>query len=146
MVVWGWGKRANLIKPYRVNEFGVLCEEDSHQCDKFLVQNMGRIRVNGPLNKLKVTMFVVYGEVLEWVGKICEESIVWGRGSCNKVRFWHNKWCSMFIHFMHIIIWMVIEHRLRHETTISKNQFDFMLGRSTMEAIFFLRHLTEKNK
>jgi hypothetical protein len=31
----------------------------------------------------------------------------------------------------------MIEHRLRHEATILENQFGFMLGRSTMEAIFF---------
>jgi hypothetical protein len=33
----------------------------------------------------------------------------------------------------------VIEHRLRKLTTVSKNQFYFMLGRSTMEAIFLIR-------
>jgi hypothetical protein len=33
----------------------------------------------------------------------------------------------------------VIEHRLRKLTTVSKNQFDFMLGRSIMEAIFLIR-------
>jgi hypothetical protein len=32
----------------------------------------------------------------------------------------------------------VIEHRLRHATTISKNQFGFMPGQSTMEAISYL--------
>ena len=37
-----------------------------------------------------------------------------------------------------------ITYRLRHDTTISESQFGFMLGRSTMEAIFLLRHLTEK--
>jgi hypothetical protein len=31
----------------------------------------------------------------------------------------------------------VIEHRLRKLTIVSKNQFGFMPGRSTMEAIFF---------
>jgi hypothetical protein len=30
-----------------------------------------------------------------------------------------------------------IEHRLRRMTSVTKNQFGFMLGRSTMEAIFF---------
>ena len=35
----------------------------------------------------------------------------------------------------------VIEQRLRHETTISANQFGFMLGRSIMEAIYLLRRL-----
>ena len=38
----------------------------------------------------------------------------------------------------------VIEQRLRHETTILENQFGFMLGQSTMEAIFLIRCLTEK--
>ena len=32
--------------------------------------------VDGPLNNLKVPMFVVYGEVLECVGKIWGECIV----------------------------------------------------------------------
>ena len=30
----------------------------------------------------------------------------------------------------------VIEHRLRRVTSVTQNQFGFMLGRSTMEAIF----------
>ena len=38
----------------------------------------------------------------------------------------------------------VIEHRLRRETRVSENQFGFMLGRSTIEAIFLLRRLMEK--
>ena len=38
----------------------------------------------------------------------------------------------------------VIERRLRVETTVSENQFGFMLGRSTMEAIYLLRTLIEK--
>ena len=38
----------------------------------------------------------------------------------------------------------VIEHRLRCETRVSENQFGFMPGRSTIEAIFLLRRLMEK--
>ncbi|WP_375667144.1 RNA-directed DNA polymerase, partial [Bartonella sp. AC326YNZD] len=38
----------------------------------------------------------------------------------------------------------VIENRLRRETTISENQFGFMPGRSTMEAIYLLRKLMER--
>ncbi|KAJ7976905.1 Retrovirus-related Pol polyprotein LINE-1 [Quillaja saponaria] len=38
----------------------------------------------------------------------------------------------------------VIERRLRNETVVSENQFGFMPGRSTMEAIFLLRRLIEK--
>ena len=38
----------------------------------------------------------------------------------------------------------VIEQKLRQKTKISKNKFGFMLGRSTMEAIFSLRQLMEK--
>ena len=37
----------------------------------------------------------------------------------------------------------VIEHRLRLETQVSDNQFGFMPGRSTMEAIYLLRRLME---
>jgi hypothetical protein len=33
----------------------------------------------------------------------------------------------------------IIEHRLRGVTNVTENQFDFMLGRSTMEAIFFIK-------
>jgi hypothetical protein len=40
----------------------------------------------------------------------------------------------------------VIEHRLRKLTTISKNQFSFMLARSTMEAIFLIRQFIERYK
>ena len=38
----------------------------------------------------------------------------------------------------------VIEHRLRRMTNVSKNQFGFMLGRSTNEAIFLIRQLMER--
>src|SRR5215470_4611566 len=38
----------------------------------------------------------------------------------------------------------VIEHRLRRETHVSENQFGFMPGRSTMEAIYLIRGLIEK--
>jgi hypothetical protein len=37
-----------------------------------------------------------------------------------------------------------IEHRLRRVTNVTKNQFGFMPGRSTTEAIFFLRQLIER--
>jgi hypothetical protein len=35
----------------------------------------------------------------------------------------------------------VIEHRLRRMTSVTKNQFGFMAGRSTMEAIFLDLHM-----
>ena len=38
----------------------------------------------------------------------------------------------------------VIEQRLRHETTISENQFGFMLGRSTMESDLFIKETNGK--
>jgi hypothetical protein len=38
----------------------------------------------------------------------------------------------------------VIKHRLRRLTTVSKNQFDFMSGRSIMEVIFLIRQLMER--
>ena len=37
----------------------------------------------------------------------------------------------------------VIEHRLRRMTSMTKKQFGFMPGRSTMEAIFLVRQLME---
>jgi Reverse transcriptase (RNA-dependent DNA polymerase) len=40
----------------------------------------------------------------------------------------------------------VIEHRLRKLTTVSKNQFGFMLERSTMDAIFLIRQLMERHR
>jgi Reverse transcriptase (RNA-dependent DNA polymerase) len=40
----------------------------------------------------------------------------------------------------------VIEHRLRKLTTVSKNQFDFMPERSTMEAIFLIRQLRKRHR
>jgi Reverse transcriptase (RNA-dependent DNA polymerase) len=39
----------------------------------------------------------------------------------------------------------MIEHRLRKLTTVSKNQFNFMLGRSIMEAIFLIRQLMKRH-
>jgi hypothetical protein len=39
---------------------------------------------------------------------------------------------------------MIIEHRLRGVTNVTKNQFDFMPGRSTMEAIFLIRQLMKR--
>jgi hypothetical protein len=38
----------------------------------------------------------------------------------------------------------IIEHRLRRVTNVTENQFGFMLGRSTMEAIFLIRRLMER--
>jgi hypothetical protein len=38
----------------------------------------------------------------------------------------------------------IIEHRLREVTNVTKNQFGFMPGRSTMEAIFLIRQLMER--
>jgi Reverse transcriptase (RNA-dependent DNA polymerase) len=38
----------------------------------------------------------------------------------------------------------MIEHRLRKLTTVFKNQFGFMLGKSTMEAIFLIRQLIKR--
>ena len=38
----------------------------------------------------------------------------------------------------------VIEHKLRQNVTISENQFGFMPGRSTTEAIHLLRQLIEQ--
>jgi hypothetical protein len=38
----------------------------------------------------------------------------------------------------------VIEHRLRRGTSVTQNQFGFMPGRSTMEAIFLIRRLMER--
>jgi hypothetical protein len=40
----------------------------------------------------------------------------------------------------------VIEHHLRRMTRVTKNQFGFMPGRSTMEAIFLIRQLMERYK
>lgn len=37
----------------------------------------------------------------------------------------------------------VVKNRLRREASVLENQFDFMLGRSTMEAIYLLRRLME---
>jgi hypothetical protein len=39
---------------------------------------------------------------------------------------------------------MNIEHRLRGVTNVTENQFGFMPGRSTMEAIFLIRQLMER--
>jgi hypothetical protein len=42
-------------------------------------------------------------------------------------------------------IWeRIIEHHLRRVTNITENQFKFMTGRSTMEAIFLIRQLIER--
>ena len=40
----------------------------------------------------------------------------------------------------------VIEHRLRAITQVSMNQFGFMPGRLTMEAIFLIRQVMERYK
>ncbi|GJV41140.1 retrovirus-related pol polyprotein LINE-1, partial [Tanacetum coccineum] len=40
----------------------------------------------------------------------------------------------------------VIERRLRRETSVSENQFGFMPGRSSVEAIHLIRSLLEKYK
>jgi hypothetical protein len=38
----------------------------------------------------------------------------------------------------------IIEHRLRGVTNVIKNQFSFMPGRSTMEAIFLIKQLMKR--
>jgi hypothetical protein len=38
----------------------------------------------------------------------------------------------------------IIEHRLRGVTNVNENQFGFMPGRSTLEAIFLIRQLMER--
>jgi hypothetical protein len=38
----------------------------------------------------------------------------------------------------------IIEHRLRGVTNVTENQFGFMSGRSTIEAIFLVRQLMER--
>jgi hypothetical protein len=38
----------------------------------------------------------------------------------------------------------IIEHCLRGVTNVSENQFVFMPGRSTMEAIFLIKQLMER--
>jgi hypothetical protein len=38
----------------------------------------------------------------------------------------------------------VIEHRVRRMTSVTKNQFGFITGRSTMEAMFLVRQLMER--
>jgi hypothetical protein len=38
----------------------------------------------------------------------------------------------------------IIEHHLREVTNVTKNQFGFMTGRSTMESIFLIRQLVER--
>jgi hypothetical protein len=38
----------------------------------------------------------------------------------------------------------IIEHRLRRVTNVIENQFGFMPGRSTMEAIFLIMQLMER--
>ena len=40
----------------------------------------------------------------------------------------------------------IIERRLREETTIGDEQFGFMPGRGTTDAIFVLRKLMEKHR
>jgi hypothetical protein len=40
----------------------------------------------------------------------------------------------------------IIEHHLRGMTNAIKNQFGFMPGRSTLEEIFLIRQLMERNK
>jgi Reverse transcriptase (RNA-dependent DNA polymerase) len=44
------------------------------------------------------------------------------------------------------ILERVIEHRLKKLTTISKNKFGFMPGRSTMEVIFLIRQLMKRHR
>jgi hypothetical protein len=38
----------------------------------------------------------------------------------------------------------IIKHRLRGVTNVTENQFGFIIGRSTMEAIFLIRQLMER--
>jgi hypothetical protein len=47
-------------------------------------------------------------------------------------------WIKLMSHT--IKLWeMIIEHRLKGVTNVTENQFGFMSGRSTMEAIFLIK-------
>jgi hypothetical protein len=53
------------------------------------------------------------------------------------------RWIKLMSHIMKL--WeRIIEHRLRGVTNVTENQFGFMLGRSTMETISFIRQLMER--
>ncbi|XP_066367886.1 uncharacterized protein [Miscanthus floridulus] len=53
--------------------------------------------------------------------------------------------CFQVVRFITMKLWeRVIEHRLRAITRVSMNQFGFMPGRSTMEAIFLIRQVMER--
>lgn len=44
-------------------------------------------------------------------------------------------------------IWeRIVERRLREETSIGEEQFGFMPGRSTTDAVFALRQILEKHR
>ena len=54
-----------------------------------------------------------------------DRAIVW---RCHTMKLWER----------------VIEHPLRRVTSVTQNQFGFMPGRSTIEAIFLIRQLMER--
>ncbi|GMP84452.1 hypothetical protein CsSME_00037979 [Camellia sinensis var. sinensis] len=62
-----------------------------------------------------------------------------------KERWKNYRGIKLMCHIMKV--WeRVMEHRLRDITEVSENQFGFMPGRSTMEAIYLLRRVIEKYK
>src|SRR3954467_3810835 len=85
-----------------------------------------------------------------WANKMPEE---WSRSIL--VRIFNNKgdvqsctnYCGIKLMSHTMKLWeRVIEHRVRRMTRVTKNQFGFMPGSSTMEAIFLVRQLMERYK
>jgi hypothetical protein len=83
-----------------------------------------------------------------WANKMLEE---WRRSIL--VPIFKNKggvqsctnYCGIKLMSHTMKLWeRVIEHRLRRMTSVTKNQFGFMPGRSTMEAIFLVQQLMER--
>ncbi|KAI0493047.1 hypothetical protein KFK09_027323 [Dendrobium nobile] len=61
--------------------------------------------------------------------------------------FKNNVYAQDFANYKGIkfMLWeRVMEHKLQRDTNVSQNQFGFMPGRSTMEAIHLLRGLMER--
>ncbi|KAE8661535.1 hypothetical protein F3Y22_tig00113725pilonHSYRG00880 [Hibiscus syriacus] len=114
------------IKAYEEIEVTLIGTEEV----KMALRKMGRDKAVSP-NQIPITVWLTLGE----------EGVKWLTNIFNIIL----ETAKMPEEWRESTLWeMVIEARFRQVTRVLENQFGFMPGRSTMEAIHLLRRLMEK--
>ncbi|GKC24387.1 retrovirus-related pol polyprotein LINE-1 [Tanacetum coccineum] len=152
--------REEVVTPSILPQFDCYYSRISQSKVKTALQKMGRNKAVGP-DKIPIEAWRSLGdEGIIWLtslfnkiftsAKMPEEwrlseviPIFKNKGDAQVCRNYRG--IKLLSHTMKL--WKrVIERRLRRETTMSENQFGFMLGRSSIEAIHLIRSLMEKSR